>query len=76
MRQNPDGTADYAAEPSEGNHGRILDPVRARALHEAVAMLPNLTIQSSADRIDIDMPVERILANAKRFEAYLAGPDA
>jgi len=45
--------------------GRYLDPVRAKALHEAVNLFPYLPEPVSGD------PVGEILTLAERFEAYL-----
>ena len=50
-------------------YGRILDPVRAAALHEAVQVWHNGAIETDGNQLDL------ILKTAKQFEAYLAGTD-
>lgn len=47
--------------------GRILDPVRAAALHEAV--------RTVAWGMDDEERLPKILAAAKMFEAWLEGPE-
>jgi hypothetical protein len=45
--------------------GRIIDPVRAAALHEAVALC----------QLNDDLTVPDILSVAERFERWLVGAD-
>jgi hypothetical protein len=54
---------------------RILDPVRAAALQAAVAMIPQVTIASTAERITLNVDPEQVVSHAKRFEAYLDPPE-
>jgi hypothetical protein len=50
---------------------RTLDPVRAAALHEAIRAFPNAHFASELD----PERAGQILATAKMFEAWLAGPE-
>jgi type II secretory pathway component PulK len=52
-----------------------LSEAKVVALQAAVAMVPHVTIQSSAERINLNVDPGRIVANAKVFEAYLTGDE-
>src|SRR5215217_4470884 len=53
--------------------GRFLDPVRAKALHEAVRAYPYANIDDGEGQYE--SPVAETLAIAKVFEAWLSGPE-
>lgn len=61
-------------QPSEGHWGRILDPVRAAALHEAVvAYRERFRDEPTSYRL---VMADQIVEIAERFERYLAGEEA
>jgi hypothetical protein len=62
-----------AEEVTESQFYPIPNQVRVAALQAAVAMIPTVLVQSTADRIDISVSPDQVIANAVRFEAYLTG---
>ena len=54
-------------QPETVQFGRIVDPVRAAALHEAVQVWHSGAVSDDGNQLDL------ILKTAARFEAYLAG---
>ncbi len=57
--------SDEPLPPEQVQFGRILDPVRAHAVHEAVKLC----------RRDPAVKVSMVIEIAKLFEEYLAGAD-